>query len=786
MLESFARRNLAANPYSTGRVPASSSRQRSLVSRRPAEPPPVSQPPHSRADVSHSPPPVSRLVLHAGRQGAPPRTSPSADCGRQRARSPKGQEAAGKPPEALGRSTVTWRGASATHAPPPRAWNGAAPPAPAAWPDPGSRTPARCSSVRSISPGSAATEKGLPSTTATSGACTARSLSRDRSSSPGLRRTCLSARAIPVSRAVNRSQSEAELQAEVAHLKVALLHTNARIQQVLAEAKAQQMETERSMARRDMEAPKVSRAVQELAEENSRLRACSTSKWDNAKRLQMALRVLEEQTAERTEELVFAQRKLEEENMRLKREASEVKARLAGWKHLQRRRRRSESPAAASHHSLSTACSFDSFPEDSTAASSVAPAMSEQSSSRESTVATARHSAVIEVTMPSDSMEHHGEGCSSDDAPRLTRSHSQPTLLLLRGGRQARPRLVNAAGISSTLVSAATRIAHGVPRISGMSGAGVYPPGGAGLTTQTRSTEDTSMEDEATPGCSSIDRTACGCESPERRPAPDCPQAPPCSPEVADRTCDPSECGCSGGSDLCNEESLVPDTVRDVQEPSCDHEAGEQPLPRGDHGLVSILGCSGIENASEEESLIPNILQEEASREIASPASVLAHPVPSDPLSPPSPCHADLLATDDQLSVCSEGVPPLVAAETCAVFAADVSVAELSTEPTGALSTCEDRGFNSEAPSHTSEEHQCYNSEEMPNMSQEDMAVLAAESLSTARQRAQAALLKLGFAFEPLGARGSSAEMRLQQQPTQASERAKEALGLLTDGEVAC
>ena len=77
--------------------------------------------------------------------------------------------------------------------------------------------------------------------------------------------------------------------------------------------------------------------MEELAEENRKLRGVVNNSWLSARRWQSALRLSQEKADEKAAELVEMKRRLEQENTRMRKETAAMKARLMGWRQLQRR-----------------------------------------------------------------------------------------------------------------------------------------------------------------------------------------------------------------------------------------------------------------------------------------------------------------------------------------------------------------------------------------------------------------------------------------------------------------
>lgn len=125
--------------------------------------------------------------------------------------------------------------------------------------------------------------------------------------------------------------------ADVARLKAALATTNQRIEETLDEVATTQLHLKDSKVQQEAEANRLREVFEALTVENKKLQVSARSAWSSTWRLQAALRAHEEEVELQSEELGEKQRRLEQENARLRKEAAAGKARLLAWRQMQKR-----------------------------------------------------------------------------------------------------------------------------------------------------------------------------------------------------------------------------------------------------------------------------------------------------------------------------------------------------------------------------------------------------------------------------------------------------------------
>jgi len=131
--------------------------------------------------------------------------------------------------------------------------------------------------------------------------------------------------------------SRNDLADEVARLRLALDITTKRIEETLAEVSATQLSLKDKKVCQELEVVQIKEVLDMLTSENKRLQAGARNGWSSAWKLQAALRSHEEEVEMQSEELLDRQRRLEQENSRLRKEAAAVKTRLLAWRQMQKR-----------------------------------------------------------------------------------------------------------------------------------------------------------------------------------------------------------------------------------------------------------------------------------------------------------------------------------------------------------------------------------------------------------------------------------------------------------------
>eukprot|EP00928_Gymnodinium_smaydae_P073985 TRINITY_DN57070_c0_g1_i1.p1 TRINITY_DN57070_c0_g1~~TRINITY_DN57070_c0_g1_i1.p1 ORF type:complete len:472 (+),score=74.63 TRINITY_DN57070_c0_g1_i1:40-1416(+) len=125
--------------------------------------------------------------------------------------------------------------------------------------------------------------------------------------------------------------SEGELRSEVARLREALEMATRCTDAMKAEVAMHNSLLVESEAQHALEESSEQTLLGELSYENTRLQNESRLCWSSARRMSATLRLHDDQVAHQTEEVMEIQKRLEQENARLRKEAAAMRARLLGW-----------------------------------------------------------------------------------------------------------------------------------------------------------------------------------------------------------------------------------------------------------------------------------------------------------------------------------------------------------------------------------------------------------------------------------------------------------------------
>lgn len=194
--------------------------------------------------------------------------------------------------------------------------------------------------------------------------------------------------------------------AEVSRLRAALEETHRHIEETLLEVSVQQWRVKESKVQQQEEIAHLSEVLETLTRENRRLQAAARGGRTATWRLQAELRSQEGIIECKAEELSEHQKRLAQENARLRREAAAMKSRLLGWRQMQKRNvsparcapfvkpsplpvnRETQLPTSA----LRVACGEECRPPSSPATQSTSRTTAEASTARSLQMSTARSS----------------------------------------------------------------------------------------------------------------------------------------------------------------------------------------------------------------------------------------------------------------------------------------------------------------------------------------------------------------------------------------------------------
>jgi len=129
------------------------------------------------------------------------------------------------------------------------------------------------------------------------------------------------------------------LREECEQLRQALADTTERIEQTMREVADQQSQMQERQAQQQAEAVSLLEELRVLSSENKKLQVGARDSRNAAWKLQAALKAREGSMELHVEEETERQKRLEQENARLRKEAAALKARLLGWRRAQQRNR---------------------------------------------------------------------------------------------------------------------------------------------------------------------------------------------------------------------------------------------------------------------------------------------------------------------------------------------------------------------------------------------------------------------------------------------------------------
>lgn len=168
------------------------------------------------------------------------------------------------------------------------------------------------------------------------GACLSRSSSAQRVRHDSNRRD------LAMAETLIEHSSGKSLRSEVERLRLALDLANKNIEATLAEVSVTQLSLKDRKVHQELEALQTKEVLDMLTSENKRLQVGARNGWSSAWKLQAALRSHHEDVEIQSNELLVKQRRLEQENTRLRKEAAALRTRLLAWRQM---KRRSTSPA---------------------------------------------------------------------------------------------------------------------------------------------------------------------------------------------------------------------------------------------------------------------------------------------------------------------------------------------------------------------------------------------------------------------------------------------------------
>mmetsp|Transcript_121115 Transcript_121115/g.302245 ORF Transcript_121115/g.302245 Transcript_121115/m.302245 type:complete len:704 (-) Transcript_121115:62-2173(-) len=138
-----------------------------------------------------------------------------------------------------------------------------------------------------------------------------------------------------------------ELHTEVARLREMLAKTQQRIERATEDVTRDRELMLRTREQQARELPEAEAELQDLVEENKRLQKEVNTSWSSARRAQATAKLGKERACEAAKELEERKRRLEQDNIKLRKEVVAMRARLQNARQMRQRRNNSETSSAA-------------------------------------------------------------------------------------------------------------------------------------------------------------------------------------------------------------------------------------------------------------------------------------------------------------------------------------------------------------------------------------------------------------------------------------------------------